>query len=183
MHAEPGRETNTINILLVIDTEYIKKNYAAAGEYELSPVPVDPSCVFAIYSGMRDEPEGASECEGLLIEFGSTLVFRATSVSNNSDDAVIVYQVNQMDGESSFTDWVTLAHAVRPDPQSVHGGVPPVEAEASFQGQELILSEPGVQFIDIRFAMYTLAEDEQSQVLYGYFSLVMEVFATETPFE
>lgn len=170
-----------INILLVIDTEYIKANYAAAGEFELSPVPVDPCCVYAIYSGMRDEPEGVAECEGLLIEFGSTLVFRATSISNNSEDAVIVYQVNQMDGESSFTDWVSLARAVRPDPQSVNGGVPPLQAETGFHGQEIILSVPGVQFIDIRFAMYTLAQDGQSQTLFGYFSLIMEVFATETP--
>lgn len=173
---EPATGAACINLLAVIDTGRVKSAYPNPSQDAKHPTGIAPGGVFMICPGWRDEaPEQETDEPCVKIGHGSRVALRGVSISNNSDDAVIVYAVDTRNGEEtrvskSFKPVViTLEEAVQPDPDSTNGGIPPVHVETNFSSLNSRFIALKSKVLNADFALYTLAEDGQSQQLFGYY--------------
>lgn len=165
-----------LNLLAVIDTGYVTSNYPNPSQDPNNPTAIASCGVFMICPGWRDdaaEQETDEPCFNAC--YGNRIALRGVSISNNSDDAVIVYAVGTRNEEGdrvskSFKPiLVTREEAVQPDPDSFNGGIPPIYAEMNFSSLNSRFNALGVGVLNAAFALYTLAEDGQSQQLFGYY--------------
>lgn len=173
---EPATGAACINLLAVIDTGHVKSAYPNPSQDAKHPTGIAPDGVFLICPGWRDDDAVQETDEPCVkIGHGSRVALRGVSISNNSDDAVIVYAVDTRNGEEtrvskSFKPVViTLEEAVQPDPDSTNGGIPPVHVETNFSSLNSRSIALKSKVLNADFALYTLAEDGQSQQLFGYY--------------
>ncbi|UPK72507.1 inclusion body family protein [Chitinophaga filiformis] len=169
-------EGNTVNVLTIVDTEAIKAVY-----------PRNPNA-------SKDNPTGLNHHEGITmlcpasnyvgninqdpanLEFkanvGDWISFRATTLSKNADDAVILYDVESYNGKNVFNGFnatkETRTGAVVPD-TTQQDGLPPKQQSVTFYSYDSKISNSGTETLKITFALYVLDEDEENQVIYDYF--------------
>lgn len=161
-----------INILVVIDTEYVKAHYGPNTNSN-SPAGIDHNSQFMICTGSRGIISGQGTADlNFKANVGDYVSFTGTSIYNNSDDAVIVYGINYWQNAHVFNtfvcDQVTRTKAVVPNPGSING-IPPVQASINFSSLDSKISSAGTENFYVYFALYTLASDGETQQLYGYY--------------
>ncbi|PAM94339.1 DNA-directed RNA polymerase subunit beta [Flavobacterium sp. IR1] len=161
-----------IDILVVIDTEYIKKNF---------PKNTDPTKALGINHSSQYmicySPRGIVSGQGTAdlsfkANVGDRVYFRATSIQQNSDDAVILYGIKYWAGAKVFnafvTDITTRNRAVQPNPDQPNG-IPPVLTQQNFTSYNASIARGGTENFYVYIAVYTLTADGQGQELYGYY--------------
>lgn len=162
-----------INILSVIDTGYVKSSCTNPSQEQNSPTEIDPVGLYTICSGTGDIINEQGNLSFAACR-GSTMAFRGISTYNNSDDAVIVYKVKSKNKSHIFKNnvpiLITLNGAVQPDPDSMEGGIPPIQTKMNFSSLNSTLETSKKESLKVYFALYTLADDGQTQQLLGYFS-------------
>ncbi|OGB18909.1 MAG: hypothetical protein A2W72_15295 [Burkholderiales bacterium RIFCSPLOWO2_12_67_14] len=173
---EPATGAAWINLLAVIDTGHVKSTCPDPSQDAKHPTEIGPGGVFMICPGWRDDdPEQETDEPCVTIGHGSRVALRGVSISNNSDDAVIVYAVDTRNGEENRVSKsfkpvvVTREEAVQPDPDSSNGGIPPLHVETNFSSLNARFIALKSRVLNADFALYTLAEDGQSQQLLGYY--------------
>lgn len=166
-----------MNLLAVIDTGYVKSTYPNPSLDAKDPTGIASCGVFMICPEWRDDAaEQETDDPCFKACYGNRIALRGVSISNNSDDAVIVYAVGTRNEEGdrvskSFKPiLITREEAVQPDPDSIDGGIPPIDAEMNFSSLNSRFNALGVGVLNADFGLYTLAEDGQSQQLFGYYS-------------
>lgn len=173
-----------INILTVIDTNYVKKTFA--GSYSTDPT--RPTAMHGIGDYCYIFVDGTTVNSGqgtINVNFnakpGDDVSFRGTSIYGNSEDAVIIYNVTHCanDGGGAVfnhafnrfvPDVITRSKAAVPDP-SAKNGLPVLHQPVNFTSLDSKVKAAGTACFLIFFAIYQLASDGQSQDLVTYIQI------------
>jgi hypothetical protein len=165
----------TANILVVIDTEYVKSNYSNPSKDPTKPTGINHNSQFMIASGTRGIISGQGTADlSFKLNVGDYASFTGTSVYANSDDAVIVYGIKFWSGTQVFNSFtpnvITRNRAVQPNPEQVtSGGIPPLQTVQNFSSLDSKVGKSGTENFYVYFGLYTLGSDGQTQNLFGYF--------------
>ncbi|MDR3390871.1 MAG: inclusion body family protein [Sulfuriferula sp.] len=162
-----------INILIVIDTEYVKQTYPNPSKDSTKPTGINHSSQFMICTGSRGIISGQGTADlNFKANVGDYVAFTGTSIYDNADDAVIVYGINYWSGTKVFNafvpDMVTRTKAVMPDPNTA-AGIPPLQTKISFSSLDSKVASAGTENFYVYFGLYTLAADGETQQLFGYY--------------
>jgi hypothetical protein len=162
-----------IDILTVIDTEYVKKNFPNPSQDPSKPTGIDHKSQYMICSGSRGIVSGQGTADlNFKANPGDEVDFRGTSIYQNSDDAIIIYGINYWSGDKVFNtfvpDVVTRRFAVMPD-TTTPNGVPAVTTSMNFTSLDARIARSGKEQFYVYFALYTLASDGNTQQLFGYY--------------
>lgn len=161
-----------INVLVVIDTEYIKKMYGPNSNKN-APQGINHSSQFMICTGSRGIISGQGTADlNFRANPGDTVDFTGVSIYDNSDDAVIVYGINYWQKDHVFGNFtsnlVTRNRAVMPNNDSPDG-LPATPTKLTFASYGAKVQNSGTEDFYVNIALYTLADDGQTQNLYGYY--------------
>jgi hypothetical protein len=173
-HVEKAASSQTANVLVVIDTEYLKANYPKNTNPD-APQGINHNSQFMIVTGTRGGVTGQGTADlSFNINVGDYVAFTGTSIYANSDDAVIVYGIRYWQGDHVFNaftpDVITRKGAVQPNSDLVaSGGIPPIKTTQNFSSLEAKVGSSGKEYFYVNIALYTLASNGQDQELYGYF--------------
>jgi hypothetical protein len=164
---------NTVNVITVIDTDIIKQTYGpnTSPQGLNNHEGITMSCPAANY---QPDPGGDRTNITFTANVHDYVSFRATSVSNNSEDAVIIYGIESTDNVNVFNpfhvDMILVDYAAIPDIQKQPNGMPATTAALPFYSYDSQVQTHGQESFIIRFAIYEL--DPQSgdkQSLYGLY--------------
>ncbi|WP_316636396.1 inclusion body family protein [uncultured Flavobacterium sp.] len=167
-----------IDILVVIDTEYIKKNFSKNSNPN-DPREINHNSQYMICYSPRGIVSGQGTADlSFRANAGDYVSFRGTSIQQNSDDSVILYGVRYWSGDRVFynctTDIVTRKRAVQPNPDK-QDGIPPVLTVQNFTSCNSKMARGGTENFCVYIAVYTVTADGQGQELYGYYYWVPQV--------
>ncbi|MDD5271982.1 MAG: inclusion body family protein [Methylovulum sp.] len=166
--------SQNINILVVIDTEYVKANFPPNLPLDPNnPKGINHSSQFMIVTGSRGVISGQGTADlNFKANVGDFVGFTGTSIYDNSDDAVIVYGINYWSGAQVFNTFVSnqvnRQRAVMPNTTS-NNGLPADQASINFSSLDSKVKASGTENFYVYIALYTLADDGQTQNLYGYY--------------
>ena len=166
--------SEAIDILIVIDTEYVKKNYPTPSQDPLAPTGIDHNSQFMICSDPRGGISGQGTADlNFRANPGDTVWFRGTSIYQNSDDAVIIYAITYWKQDHVFNQFTPVLvkrnRAIMPDVNTPNG-LPAIQGPVSFTSLNTTVKQSGQEYFLVYFALYTLGTDGQSQNLFGYYS-------------
>jgi len=165
----------TVDILTVVDTEYIKSHYGPNNNDKTNPRGIDHNSQYMICTGARKIISGQGTADlSFQANVGDYVSFRGTSIYQNSDDAVIVYGIKLNSGTPVFNQFVTNSvtrnYAAQPDPNSPsYDGLPAIKVKQNFLSLDSKVKQSGTEAFLVFIALYTLADDGQTQNLYGYY--------------
>jgi nematocidal protein AidA len=170
---ELNQTPKTSNVLVVIDTEYIKKNYPNPSQDMANPTVINHLSHFMFIAGFRGIISGQGTADlHFYAHVGDDVSFTGTSIYANSDDAVIVYGIKHHTGDQVFSKFepnlLTRDRAVMPDPQT-QNGTPPLQTKITFAGYKAKVIYSGRKHFHIYIALYTMADDGNTQNLFGYY--------------
>ncbi|TKC86857.1 DNA-directed RNA polymerase subunit beta [Trinickia terrae] len=166
--------TAHIQILAVIDTEYIKATSPNPSKDWKKPTGLAHIGQFLLVTGSRGVISGQGTAD---LEFraypGDLVSFTGTSIQDNSDDAVILYNIARYSGDEVFNPFqyngVTRNGAVQPNLESPdRNGLPAVQRVESFASFDSRVRQSGREGFGISFGLYTLVGG-QKQELFGYY--------------
>lgn len=162
-----------IDILIIIDTEYVKSRYPNPSRDPNNPTGIDHSSQFMIASGTRGIISGQGTADlNFRANPADNVAFRGISVYQNSDDAVIVYDIHYWSGNQVFNHFglnvVRRNNAIMSDPSSPNG-MPPIKAPLNFASLDSKVARSGTENFYVRFGLYTLSDDGETQQLFGYY--------------
>lgn len=162
-----------INILVVIDTEYLKTNYQNPSKDPTHPTGINHNSQFMICTGSRGIVSGQGTADlSFRANAGDTASFTGVSIYDNSDDAVIIYGIQYWSGDQVFNQFVpnlvTRTGAVMPDPNTSNG-LPALQAKFNFSSFDSKLRNSGKENFYVFFALYKLSDNGQNQDIFGYF--------------
>jgi hypothetical protein len=162
-----------INILVVVNTDYIVKTYTNPSQDPARPTGVDHNSQYMICYSPRGVISGQGTADlNFKANVGDTTSFTGTSIYANSDAAVIVYGIKYWKDDHVFGTFVanviTRNRAIMPDPNQLNG-LPAIQQKISFASYDSRISTGGTESFYVNIAVYTLAADGQTQNLYGYF--------------
>lgn len=161
-----------INVMIVIDTDYVKSHYPNPSQKSDNPTPIDHKSQFMVCT----DPRGIISGQGTAdLNFkalpGDNVSFRGTSIYGNSDDAVIVYGISPWNGVDVFnsfrTDKVERQGAAVPDINSPNG-IPEKKIKADFISYDSKVQKKGTENFHVKFGLYT-CNDGETQNLLGYY--------------
>jgi len=162
----------SIDILIVIDTEYVKTNYPNPSQDQNNPTGINHSSQYMICTANSVLSGQGTADLNFKANPGDYVSFRGVSIYQNSDDAVIIYGIKYWSGANVFnqfvSDVVTRKGAVVPN-TNTQNGLPAVNASVNFTSLDAKVSGQGVENFYVYFALYTLAADGETQNLYGYY--------------
>jgi hypothetical protein len=162
-----------INIMIVIDTDYVKTAYPHPSQDHDHPTAIDHNSQFMICN----DPHGIISGQGTAdlnfkAEPKDTVSFRGISIYGNADDAVIVYEIKYLSGNHVFRPFlpflVERKHAVVPD-IGTPDGLPAKTTIMAFVSLDSKVEKIGIENFYVCFALYTLADDGETQQLFGYY--------------
>ncbi|OOV18262.1 inclusion body family protein [Flavobacterium sp. LM4] len=161
-----------IDILVVIDTEYIKSHFPRNTDPNNAPG-IDHNSQYMIGYSPRGIVSGQGTADlSFRANVGDYVSFRGSSIQQNSDDSVILYGIKYWVGDKVFntftTNIVTRNRAVQPNPDQPNG-IPPVLTVQNFTSYDSKIARGGTENFYVYIAVYTLASDGQTQELYGYY--------------
>ena len=163
----------SINVLIVIDTEYVKANYPNPSQDPNNPTGINHSSQFMICTGSRGIISGQGTADlNFKANPGDFTSFFGESIYANADDAVIVYGIKYWNGVNVFNtftvDLVRRTNAVMPN-VNTSNGLPAVTGPDNFISLDSRVSQKGTENFYVYFALYTLADDGETQKLFGYY--------------
>lgn len=162
-----------INVLVVIDTEYVKTHYPNPSQDPTHPTGIDHNSQYMICTGSRGIVSGQGSADlNFRANPGDLVAFTGVSVYDNSDDAVIVYGIQYWKGDQVFNQFVpnlvTRKGAVMPDP-STENGLPALQAQIDFSSFDSKVRNGGTENFYVIFALYKLDDSGENQQLFGYY--------------
>lgn len=171
----------TIDILVVIDTDAIINSSLDPGQNPDEPTPIDHNNQFMFCNDPRKFPDNTGpKGQGTGdLNFPAApndiVCFRGTSVYNNSDDAVLIYDIVKYGGDDVMNNQFVPVSVTRTGaavPQTGPGtgnGLPAQLQKLTFYGMQTTVSAAGKENFKIRFAIYRLDDSGEKQQLYGYY--------------
>jgi hypothetical protein len=172
--AEPAEGNAEIDILIVVDTAFIKSTYPNPSQDPNCPTGIAHMSNAMFSSDLRGVLSGQGTADlRLRANGGDTVRLRAMSVDQNSDTAVIAYGVRHWAGDAVFDPFLAVLvgrqRAVMPD-VTTPNGLPPVSGRINFTYHQSTVRRTGMEAFFVNFALYTTdPADDQAQKLFGYF--------------
>lgn len=168
-----------INVLFVIDTNYVKVNYPSPSIDLNNPTIIDNNSQYVICTDPRAIINDSKTSHlNFTANRRDVVSVRSTSVSGNSDDAVIAYAITHKNGirvlSPFYLDIKEIQNAVEPNIQT-QDGLPPLTVSESFISYYSIVLQNGQENFAVNFAIYVLAEDGETQNLFGYYSFDLTI--------
>jgi hypothetical protein len=165
--------TEDINVMIVIDTDYVKDHYPNPSRDSNKPTGINHHSQFMICTNKRGIISGQGTADlNFKANVGDFVSFRGTSIYGNSDDAVIVYKIKHQSGDQVFNQFVPnlveRKYAVVPDPDTPNG-LPAKKLLVDFTSLDSRVRKAGRENFYVYFALYTLADDGETQKLLGYY--------------
>lgn len=168
-----------INMLAVIDTNYVKK--ALAGNYSKDPAHPKETHFSGDFCYILVNGEAVNKGQGNeYVDFnakpGDIVKLRGTSIYGNSEDAVIIYNVVRGVSETTnvfnrfVPNVITRSKAAVPD-MTKSNGLPALYKPVNFTSFDAEVRTAGTEYFLIYFAIYQLASDGQNQELVTYIQL------------
>lgn len=162
----------TINVMTVFDTDYIKEHYGRSTDPN-APIGIDHNSEFMV--APRDFVISGQGTADLSFKAspGDTVSLWGTTLSDNSDDAIIIYGVgpngNTGDVFNTFLyNQTSRTGAAVPNPQSLNG-IPAIPQPLNFYSYDGKVKGQGQESFIIQFALYSLGDDRETQQLWGYY--------------
>ncbi|RFM30937.1 AidA/PixA family protein [Chitinophaga silvisoli] len=165
---------NTVNLIMVVDTDVIKSTYGPnSGLNDARGLDhhegINLLCPKANYKGQAN---GQNDPANIIFSANvqDYVAFWGTTISNNSDDAVIIYDISPNSGNPNVfnpfrSDEETLSGAIVP---SQPNPVPGTNTSVSFYSFESKVKNKGTEAFTISFALYEVdPNNPENQVLYG----------------
>jgi len=176
MQEEVRSSIESIDILVVIDTEYVKAHNAKQPNPDWKkPKNIGQESQYMIANDKRGIISGQGTGNiNFKANVKDLVGFTGVSIYGNSDDAVIIYGIERYDGDDVFNPFtlntVVRNKAVYPDPKSPNrNGLPALKGPLNFNQLNSMVARPGTERFYVLFGLYTLDSDGQTQSLYGYF--------------
>jgi len=173
LRTSDASSSRSMDVLIVIDTEYVKANYPNPSQNPDQPTGINHNSQFMICTGTRGVISGQGTADlNFKANPGDFISFYGTSIYGNSDDAVITYNMKYWNGTNVFNtfvvDLVERTHAVRPN-VNTSNGLPAVTGVNDFISLDSRVARAGTENFYVYFALYTLADDGETQTLFGYY--------------
>ncbi|CAB3749399.1 hypothetical protein GQ57_00180 [Burkholderia sp. MSh2] len=168
----------SIHILAIIDTNYVKKFYPNPSKSASHPTGISSNAVFMVNSQLT----GVSSAEGsgklnLRLQVGDKVSLMGTSLSDNSEDSALIYNVQHFSGDQVFNKFAT--HTIEQTGASSADETPDIIASAAqsrvFQSFNSIAKSSGSESLATVFALYT--REPNSKKLFGYFYWTWQAYA------
>jgi hypothetical protein len=162
-----------VNVMIVIDTDYIKNNYSNPSQNPDKPTAINHSSQYMICTNTRGIISGQGTADlNFKANVGDYVSFRGVSIYGNSDDAVIVYGIKYWNGDKVFNQFVPnlveRKYAVIPDVNTTNG-LPAKTTLVDFTSLDSKVAKSGKENFYVYLALYTLADDGETQKLLGYY--------------
>ncbi|NTY36447.1 inclusion body family protein [Burkholderia diffusa] len=168
-----------IQILAVIDTHYVKATYPNPSQSANRPTGISSNAVFMLNSRLPgvSSSEGTGNL-GLNLHVGDTVSLMGTSLSDNSGDSAMIYNVRHFSGAQVFGPFSmqtieqadVAAAAETPD-------IIPISAQSQvFYRLNSVARSSGSENLGTIFALYTRNQNKKS--LFGYFYWIWQASAT-----
>lgn len=162
-----------VNVLVVIDTEYVKNTYPNPSKDPNHPTGINHSSQFMICTGSRGIVSGQGTADlNFRANPGDMVAFTGVSIYDNSDDAVIVYGIQYWKGDQVFNQFVpnlvSRTGAVMPDPNT-ENGLPAIQGKINFSSFDSKVRSAGTENFYVVFALYKLSDNGENQEIFGYF--------------
>lgn len=164
-----------IRVLVAIDTAYIRSLNITPSKDPLQPTGIGHDHQYLLCTGSRGiiSGQGTGDLE-FRANVGDYVAFTGTSIQDNSDDAVIVYDIKHYSGDKVFNPFsaniITRKGAVEPNPDTPsRNGLPPRHTPINFATFDSKVARSGREGFGIAFGLYTLQSNGQDQDLYGYY--------------
>jgi hypothetical protein len=161
--------SKTINILITIDTDAVKKNYPNASKNQASPTGIAHNLGYMVSTGTAINSGQGTGDLSIKALVGDTVRAFATSGSDNFEDAVLLfgmprYAQDQVFGPFNYQNF-TKSTVV---PNSLTNVLPAKITEETFWFYQASVAMKGTEQYKVQFALYTRNDDGQP-VLYGYY--------------
>ena len=168
-----------INVLVVIDTEYVKTHYPNPSTDPANPTGIDHKSQFMICTDPRGVISGQGTADlNFTANPGDLVSFVGQSIYANSDDAVILYGIKKNDSiqpsDTVFNPFVVnvvkRTGAVVPNTNSPSGnGLPATQMPVNFITLDSKIAGAGTEAFLVQFGLYTLDANGENQNLFGYY--------------
>lgn len=162
----------TIDVLFVINAEYIKKNYPRNTDPNKAQK-VDHNSNHLIVYNPREiiSVQGTADVS-LKTKIADDFYFRATTIQQNCEESkMLMYKVEHGGGNIIFTpfgQYFTKIKAAHPNPGS-YNYLPPVFKEENSACYSTKIRYEGTEDVFVYFALYILNDRFDSHELYGYY--------------
>ncbi|MCF6407929.1 inclusion body family protein [Chitinophaga filiformis] len=173
----PKIAATTVNIMTVIDTDYIKATYGPNQRTKDNPQGLNKHegitmiCPHANYDGIINNDSAQIVFKANV---GDTVSFWGLSLSGNSEDAVIIYNIYPVGSNPTnvfnhfHQDRESRTGAAIPDENS-QDGIPALHVSKDFYTFDSKVANKGTESMGISFALYTLDDTRENQVFYGFY--------------
>ena len=163
----------SINILAVIDTDAITAIYDPNKHDKKTPRKVDLDTEQLICSGSRGIVSGQGTKDlSFKARHGDYISFRGISTTNNANDAIIIYNIQWVEGDTIFKPFIadieSIPGTVEPNNHTPNG-LPPLYEPMTFSSFDSKIRKQGTASLAIQFGLYKLDDTGENQQLYGYF--------------
>jgi len=163
----------TIDVLIVINANYIKKNYLRNTDPN-NAQKIDRNSHYLIVYNPREivSVQGKADLS-LKTKIGDSFNFRATTIQQNSEDsAVVLYKIEHGDGNTIFTSFgyvINFANKVVQPNTDTYRPIPPLFKTQCFASYDTKVKSEGTENVFVYFALYIVTDNFDSHELYGYY--------------
>lgn len=161
-----------INVLVVIDTDYVRALPGTPSQDPTQPTAIDHDSQFMICTGSRAPVtnQGTADLQ-FTANPGDVVRFYGQSIYGNAQDAVIIYGIEYQTEAQVFnpfnTGVITRSGAAVP---TVPTGVPATNTSVNFISLDTMVATGGTEHFMVYFGLYILDDTGENQTLYGYYS-------------
>ncbi|NTZ82927.1 hypothetical protein FCJ61_07920 [Burkholderia metallica] len=167
-----------IHILAVIDAHYLKATYPNPSQNPNRPTAISSHAVFMLNSRLPgvSSSEGAGSL-GLKLHVGDKVSLMGTSLSDNSEDSAMIYNVRHYAGAQVFSPFAvhTIEQAAAPSAAETPDIIAISAQSQVFQRFGSVAKSSGSENLGTSFALYTRSQNKKT--LFGYFFWVWQASA------
>jgi nematocidal protein AidA len=172
---QPGLKASdtSIEILVIIDTDKLQQAYPQGGSKDYNnPTGIGHNFEYMYCAGAPSTQAGSGDLT-FQAKPGDFVSFFGTSIYDNADAAVIIYGIVPANGQPNVfnkfeVELITRRNAVQPNPNT-DSGIPAITGPVTFSTLTSRVKQSGQELYIIQFGMYVLADDGETQQLFGYF--------------
>lgn len=159
-----------INILTVIDTDAVIKNYGSPSKDSNHPTPIGHSYGYMIATGTTVNSGQGTGDLSITALVGDTVRNWAVSGSNNFEDSVLLYGMPRYSGDQVFSTFqyesFTKSTVV---PHSSTQPLPAATANQTFWFFQADVVKAGTENYQVQFGLYNRSQTTGQPVLFGYY--------------
>ncbi len=162
--------SKTINILITMDTDQLRKDYPNPSKDEKSPTGIGHNYGYMVASGTTvNSGQGTGDLDFNAL-VGDTVRAFATSGSDNFEDAVLLYGMPKFSGTDVMSPFAYQVFEKSTVVAGLTTPLPPQIVIENFWFFQASVIKQGTEGYKVQFGLYIRDLKTGQPVLYGYFS-------------